>query len=77
MSRIITPGRVFVLGLVLAAVVLVSLILPSNDYIFLPDAAHPVVPLVSVPGGHEPKMGGIYYVDVLERKASVLERTGP
>jgi len=74
LSRIITPGRVFVLGLVLAAVVLVSLILPSNDYIFLPDPAHPVAPLVSVPGGKEPAKGGIYYVDVVVRKAKLLEK---
>jgi Lon-like protease len=74
LTRIITPGRVFVLGLVLAAVVLVSLILPSNDYIFLPDPAHPVAPLVSVPGGKEPAKGGIYYVDVVVRKAKLLEK---
>ena len=52
MRRLVTPGRVFVLGLLLAAVVLALLILPSNDYIFLPDKAHPVAPLVKVQGGH-------------------------
>ncbi len=74
MSRIVTPGRVFALGLVLAAVVFALLVLPSNDYIFLPDRAHPVAPLVFVPGGHEPKQGGIYYVDVVVRKAKLLEK---
>jgi Lon-like protease len=74
LSRIVTPGRVFALGLALAAVVLALLVLPSSDYIFLPDPAHPVAPLVSVPGGHPPKRGGIYYVDVVVRKAKVLEK---
>src|SRR5581483_1514750 len=64
----------FALGLVLAAVVLASLVVPSNDYIFLPDRAHPVAPLVTVPGGHEPATGGIYYVDVIVRKAKLLEK---
>lgn len=49
--------------------------LPSHDYIFLPDRAHPVAPLVKVAGGHEPENGGgIYFVDVIVRKASLLER---
>jgi PDZ domain-containing protein len=62
-------------GLVLLAVALVLWIVPSNDYIFLPDRAHPVAPLVSVAGKHEPRDGGgIYYVDVIVRKASLLEQ---
>jgi PDZ domain-containing protein len=72
--RIVTPGRLFALGLILLALVLGSLIVPSNDYIFLPDPAHPVAPLVDVPGGHEPKKGGVYYVDVIVRRAKILER---
>src|SRR5713101_5170550 len=62
-------------GLVLLAVALVLWIVPSNDYIFLPDRAHRVAPLVSVAGKHEPRDGGgIYYVDVIVRKASLLEQ---
>jgi len=54
------------------------LVLPSGSYIFLPDRAHPVAPLVSVKGGHDPKgPGGIYFVDVFVRKASLLERVLP
>ena len=54
------------------------LVLPSGSYIFLPDAAHPVAPLVSVKGGHDPKgPGGIYFVDVFVRKASLLEKLLP
>ena len=46
-----------------------------RDYIFLPDRAHPVAPLVNVAGGHEPKNGGgIYFVDVIVRKATLLEQ---
>lgn len=70
----ITPGRLFAAGLVLLAAVLAAFILPSSQYIFLPDRAHPVQPLVVVPGGHDPKQGGIYFVDVVVRKASLLER---
>jgi PDZ domain-containing protein len=72
--RFFSAGRLLALGLVLLAVVLGSLIVPSNDYIFLPDPAHPVAPLVTVAGGHDPTKGGIYYVDVIVRKAKLLER---
>jgi Lon-like protease len=72
--KIVTPGRLAALGLVLLAVVLGFVLIPSNQYIFLPDPAHPVTPLVRVPGGHEPKRGGIYFVDVVVRKATLLER---
>ena len=30
-------------------------LIPSSDYIFLPDRAHPVAPLVDVAGGHDPR----------------------
>jgi PDZ domain-containing protein len=54
------------------------LVLPSGSYIFLPDRAHAVAPLVSVKGGHDPKgPGGIYFVDVFVRKASLLEKLLP
>jgi Lon-like protease len=53
-------------------------LLPSNDYLLLPDPAHPVAPLVRVEGGHTPAgPGGIYFVDVFERRASVLESWFP
>jgi Lon-like protease len=72
--RIVTPGRIAALGLALLAAVLALVLIQSNDYIFLPDKAHPVTPLVDVPGGHEPGGGGLYYVDVVVRKASLLEQ---
>ena len=70
----VTLGRIALLGLVLFAVALGAYVLPSSEYIFLPDPAHLVTPLVRVPGGHEPKQGGIYFVDVVVRKATLLER---
>ena len=70
----LTPGRLLALGLVLLAVTLALVVLPSSQYIFLPDRAHPVGPLVTVPGGHNPTSGGVYFVDVVVRKATLLER---
>jgi PDZ domain-containing protein len=72
--RAVTPGRLLFAGLALVAVVLALMILPSNEYIFLPDPAHPVAPLVTVKGGHDPARGGVYFVDVIVKKASLLER---
>jgi PDZ domain-containing protein len=69
------PARLLMAGLILLGVVLALWILPSDRYIFLPDKAHPVAPLVTVQGGRDPTgPGGIYFVDVIVRKASVLER---
>jgi PDZ domain-containing protein len=72
--RLFSTTTALVAGLVLVAIVGALLIVPSNDYIFLPDEAHPVAPLVTVPGGHDPTQGGIYYVDVIVRKAHLIER---
>jgi PDZ domain-containing protein len=75
LRRIVTPGSLLVLvvALFVGAVALWSI--PSHDYIFLPDRAHPVAPLVSVAGGHDPANGGaIYFVDVIVRKATLLEQ---
>ena len=72
--RFLSAGRILVGGLALLVVAFGLWIIPSNDYIFLPDTAHPVAPLVVVPNGHNPTTGGIYYVDVIIRKATLLER---
>ena len=71
---------VVVAGVTLAVIgALAALIaIPSQSYIFLPDPAHPVAPLVKVQGGHDPTgPGGIYFVDVFVRKASLLEKLVP
>jgi PDZ domain-containing protein len=52
-------------------------VFPTDSYIFLPNEAHPVAPLVEVKGGKDPKDGGIYFVDVLVRKATLFERVWP
>jgi PDZ domain-containing protein len=53
-------------------------IIPSDHYLFLPDPALEVDPLVRVPdedtGSAE---GGIYMVDILVRRASLFERIFP
>jgi PDZ domain-containing protein len=73
--RIVTAGRLLAVGLLLLVTAAALWAIPSHEYIFLPDRAHPVAPLVKVAGGHEPENGGgIYFVDVIVRKASLLER---
>jgi PDZ domain-containing protein len=73
--RIFTPFRLITAGLALLAVLFALWVIPADEYIFLPDPAKPVAPLVTVSGGHDPKDGGgIYFVDVVVRKATLLER---
>jgi Lon-like protease len=77
--RLFTPLRLggLLLGLALVAAVVLYLV-PSGDYLLLPDRAHPVAPLVQVQGGKNPKgSGGIYFVDVFERRASLFESFFP
>ncbi len=76
--RALSPGRLMSAGLALLVVAAALYVLPSEQYIFLPDVAHPVAPLVSAPGAKEPHDGGgFYFVDVIVRKASLLERLLP
>ncbi len=78
MRRFLRPA--YVAGtppLLVAVAALVLWLWPSGDYIFLPDKAHAVAPLVTVKGGHEPTSGGIYFVDVIVRKATLLESIFP
>ena len=77
MLRLFSPVRLFVAGLLVAAVAAALWILPTESYIFLPHRAHPVAPLVEVAGGEDPNDGGIYFVDVLVRKATLIERLYP
>jgi PDZ domain-containing protein len=72
--RSLGTGVLVALGIAVAALWLV----PSDHYIFLPDEAHPVAPIVEVKGEKpDPDGGGIYYVDVLVRKATLAERVFP
>ena len=77
MLRLFSPVRLLVAGLLVAAVAVTLWILPTESYIFLPNSAHAVAPLVEVEGGKDPKSGGIFYVDVLVRKATLVERLFP
>jgi PDZ domain-containing protein len=66
-----------VAGLLVLTVLILHL-LPSDDYLLLPDKAHPVAPLVRVQGGRDRQgSGGIYFVDVFERRANLLESLFP
>jgi len=79
MARLLSPLRLAAAGVVLLAVVLVVLVTRgSNQYLEVPDEAHPLQGLVQVPGAKPPTNGGdIYYVDVLLRPASLLESWVP
>jgi PDZ domain-containing protein len=76
--RFLTPLRLagLVAGLAIVALIVLYLV-PSGDYLLLPDRAHPVAPLVQVQGGKEPRGEGIYFVDVFERRASMFESLFP
>jgi len=74
----LTPWRV--LGGLAVLVLLTGVILlriPSDEYLLLPDIAHPVAPLVHVQGAHPSTRGAVYFVDVIERRASELEALFP
>jgi PDZ domain-containing protein len=78
--RWFSPVRLAVGGLILlGAAALVLWLVPASGYdIRLVDPAHPADPLVHVPGekrSHPP--GPIYFVDVREREARLLERLLP
>jgi Lon-like protease len=79
LRRAFSPLRLAVAGIfALVIVVVVLLTRTSNEYLLVPDRAHPLAELVRVPGAKPvDRRGGIYYVDVLERKASLLERLFP
>src|SRR5204862_7814543 len=71
-----TLARAAGAGLLLAAIAFgVLYLIPSNKYyVFLPDRAHPLEPLVRISGEHATaSKGGVYFVDVRFRKARLLE----
>jgi PDZ domain-containing protein len=73
----LTPFRLVLAALAVGALAFGLWAYPTDNYIFLPNRAHAVAPLVKVEGGNDPKNGGIYFVDVLVRKATLLERLWP
>ena len=79
LRRMLRPSRVVATLAVVAAFAAVVLwLVPSNYYLLLPAPATPVAPLVTVEG-EKPERGGggIYFVAVVERRASLLERLFP
>jgi PDZ domain-containing protein len=79
LRRVFSPLRLALAGIAaLLVAVVVLLTQTSNEYLLVPDRAHPLAGLVQVPGAKPAdNRGGIYYVDVLERKATLLERLFP
>jgi len=79
LARLLTPLRLASAALVVLVAALVFLLTHgSESYLEVPDEAHPLAKLVQVPGSnaHEDG-GGIYYVDVLVKPASLLESLLP
>lgn len=67
-------GRLAAGGLVIGALTVGALwLLPSDSYLLLPDVAKPLADKVKVEGEQPHPPGAIYYVDVVVRKASLLE----
>jgi PDZ domain-containing protein len=69
-----------VLALALGGVVAGLWLAPSDEYLLLPDKARAVAPLVKIEDAdvREPAPGaGIYMVDILVRKANMLEQLFP
>jgi Lon-like protease len=66
-----------VVGVLIGALVVTAIILmriPSGYYLFTPDGAHPVSPIVTVAGAKPPQGGGaLYFVDVREVPASKFD----
>lgn len=58
----------------LVAIAAILWIVPSDQYIYLPDNAKRVAPIVEVKGGRDPKgEGGVYFDAVVVRKARLFE----
>jgi Lon-like protease len=80
--RVLTPFRLAVAGILVFAFAAVLIVTTTNagggEYLLVPDTAHPLAGLVKMPGaGPSDRRGGIYYVDVFEKKASLFDRFFP
>jgi PDZ domain-containing protein len=74
-ARIFTPVRILIAGLVLFGAAAFLYLVPSDQYVLLPDRARPLAPFVKIKGERPDRDGGgIYYVAVEIKKASVLEK---
>ena len=78
--RLTWPRALLVAAIVLCGALAVLWFVPSGQYLLLPDKARPVEPLVSIDnetGRTGANGGGIYMVDILVRRANLLERIFP
>ena len=75
MRRQLSPLRLATAGLILLVAVVAYAVTKGSDKLLeVPDKAHPLAGLIKVPGAaRRADGGGIYYVDVLLQKASLLE----
>jgi Lon-like protease len=75
LGRLLSPFRLASAGLVVLVATAVILVTRGSDqYLEIPDDAHPLANLVQVPGPKpQDDGGGIYYVDIVLRPASLLE----
>jgi PDZ domain-containing protein len=74
----VKPGRLVGAGALLAAIAVgAAWLVPSDSYLLLPDRAKPLAELVTVEGEKPHPPGGVFYVDVIIRQASVLEELVP
>ena len=74
LRRALSPARLAVAGaILLVAVFAVMLTKKSDKFLEVPDKAHSLTGIVRVPGGVPHRDGGIYYVDVLVQRASLLQ----
>jgi Lon-like protease len=78
MRRLFTPVRLAILAFLVFGLAAYFFVAPSDDFIFLPDRARPLAPLVKVEGERPPSDdGGIYFVTVDVRRATRLEELFP
>jgi Lon-like protease len=78
MRRLFTPVRLAILAFLVFGLAAYLFVAPSDDFIFLPDRARPLAPLVEVEGERSSSDGGgIYFVTVDVRRATRLEEIFP
>jgi PDZ domain-containing protein len=77
LSRLLSPWRLAAAAcVVIAVLIFVGMTQKSDKLLEVPDKAHSLSTLVQVPGGKPHNDGGgVYYVDVLLKKASLLQES--
>jgi Lon-like protease len=73
---LVRPGRLIAAGIALVVVLgLLGWLLPSGYYVYVPNRAEPLAPKVKVEGERDDAgPGGIYFVDLVVRRATWPER---